>query len=172
MKFFHETIKKLVAVLKEEDIDEIEVRRFWTTIRIARRRPSPSRAERHAEYDASAEEPAGAGWNAAGEAAVADKQPEPVIESAGPQRPGEDDSHLIEVVSPMVGTFYTGPDPLSEPFVAVGKRIEVGDVLCIIEAMKIMNEIESETSGVVRRVIARDAQPVEYGQPLFLIESA
>ncbi len=77
---------------------------------------------------------------------------------------------LLEVKSPMVGTFYRSPEPGIPPYAAEGSRIEKGQVLCIIEAMKIMNEIESEYSGVVREVLAADAHPVEYGQVLFRVD--
>jgi acetyl-CoA carboxylase biotin carboxyl carrier protein len=75
-----------------------------------------------------------------------------------------------EVKSPMVGTFYGAPEPGAKPYVSVGSRVSKGQILCIIEAMKIMNEIESEVAGVVTEVLASDAQPVEYGQPLFRID--
>ena len=84
-----------------------------------------------------------------------------------PERPAS--SHL-EVKSPMVGTFYGAPEPGAKPYVAVGDRVQKGQTLCIIEAMKIMNEIESEYAGVVKEILAQDAQPVEYGQVLFRIE--
>ncbi len=77
----------------------------------------------------------------------------------------------IEVKSPMVGTFYSAPEPGSKPYVSVGSRVSKGQTLCIIEAMKIMNEIESEVAGVVTEVLASDATPVEYGQALFRIDS-
>jgi acetyl-CoA carboxylase biotin carboxyl carrier protein len=77
---------------------------------------------------------------------------------------------LLEVKSPMVGTFYGSPEPGTKPYVAVGAKIKKGQILCIIEAMKIMNEIESEFSGVVKEVIVEDAHPVEYGQVLFRID--
>lgn len=77
---------------------------------------------------------------------------------------------LHTVTSPLVGTFYRGPSPDSQPFVEVGSRVEKGQVLCIIEAMKIMNEIESDVSGIVKKVLVQNGQPVEYGEPLFLIE--
>ncbi len=76
-----------------------------------------------------------------------------------------------EVKSPMVGTFYGAPEPGSKPYVSVGTRVSLGQTLCIIEAMKIMNEIESEVAGVVTEVLATDAQPVEYGQALFRIDA-
>jgi acetyl-CoA carboxylase biotin carboxyl carrier protein len=77
---------------------------------------------------------------------------------------------LLEVKSPMVGTFYRAPEPGAAPYVTEGSRIEKGQILCIIEAMKIMNEIESEYTGVVREVPVADAHPVEYGQVLFRID--
>jgi acetyl-CoA carboxylase biotin carboxyl carrier protein len=79
-------------------------------------------------------------------------------------RSGED---LFLVKSPIVGTFYASPSPGSEPFVKIGSHIDTGQTLCIVEAMKLMNEIESETSGEVLRIFAENGQPVEYGQPLF-----
>jgi acetyl-CoA carboxylase biotin carboxyl carrier protein len=78
--------------------------------------------------------------------------------------------NLLEVKSPMVGTFYRAPEPGAQPYVSEGSRIEKGQILCIIEAMKIMNEIESEYSGVIREVLASEAHPVEYGQVLFRVD--
>lgn len=79
------------------------------------------------------------------------------------------DSDLIEIASPMVGTFYAGPDPESPPFVDVGRQVQPGSVLCILEAMKVFNEIKSEVSGIIERILVKNAQAVEYGQPLFLV---
>ena len=76
------------------------------------------------------------------------------------------------VKSPMVGTFYRSPNPESPPFAEVGKAVKIGDTLCIIEAMKLMNEIQSEVAGTVRQILAQNAAPVEYDQPLFVIETA
>lgn len=74
------------------------------------------------------------------------------------------------VTSPMVGTFYSKPSPNSEPYVEVGKKVKKGDVLCIIEAMKLMNEIESEFDGEITEILVKDEEPVEYGKPLFVIK--
>ena len=87
--------------------------------------------------------------------------PEPAEAPAG---------NLIEVTSPMVGTFYRAPSPDADPFVAVGARIGNGSVLCIIEAMKLMNELESEVEGTVAQILVENAEPVEFGQVLFLID--
>ena len=86
-------------------------------------------------------------------------------ESAAPAGP-----QYLEIKSPMVGTFYQSPEPAAQPYVKVGSRVTVGQVVCIIEAMKIMNEIESEVGGVVREVTAQNAQPVEFGQVLFRVD--
>jgi len=91
----------------------------------------------------------------------------PVIEASAAQEPKGGGN---DVKSPMVGTFYSAPEPGAKPYVSVGSRVSKGQILCIIEAMKIMNEIESEVAGVVTEVLASDAQPVEYGQPLFRID--
>ncbi len=79
-------------------------------------------------------------------------------------------AHLLEIKSPMVGTFYTAPEPGAAPYLKVGARVSAGQVVCIIEAMKIMNEIESEVQGVVREICVENAQPVEFGQPLFRVD--
>jgi len=84
------------------------------------------------------------------------------VPAAGPQ--------YLEIKSPMVGTFYQSPEPAAQPYVKVGSRVTVGQVVCIIEAMKIMNEIESEVTGVIRDVAAQNAQPVEFGQVLFRVD--
>ena len=76
----------------------------------------------------------------------------------------------VDVKSPMVGTFYKSPEPSAKAYVSVGDRVSKGQIVCIIEAMKIMNEIESDHSGVIREILAQDAQPVEYGQVLFKID--
>ncbi|MBW8839542.1 MAG: acetyl-CoA carboxylase biotin carboxyl carrier protein [Gemmatimonadetes bacterium] len=89
--------------------------------------------------------------------------------SPSPQAPAPS-PQLLEIKSPMVGTFYQSPEPGAQPYAKVGTRVTVGQVVCIIEAMKIMNEIESEVSGVVREVTAQNAQPVEFGQVLFRVD--
>ena len=81
-----------------------------------------------------------------------------------------DNHRLFTLTSPIVGTFYMSPSPDDPPFVEIGSEVRKGQVLCIIEAMKLMNEIESEVDGTVRRVLVENGQPVEYGEPLFLIE--
>ena len=98
----------------------------------------------------------------------------PVLTSGSTAEPPktEETSNLVEIKSPMVGTFYQSPTPDTKPFISSGSRISVGDVLCIIEAMKLMNEIKSEVKGKIVDVLAGNGDPVEFGQVLFLVEPA
>jgi len=84
----------------------------------------------------------------------------------------EQDSHLIEIKSPMIGTFYRRPSPDKDSFMEVGQQVNIGDTVCVIEAMKLFNEIESEVSGKIVKILVDDNSPVEYDQPLFLVEPA
>jgi acetyl-CoA carboxylase biotin carboxyl carrier protein len=86
------------------------------------------------------------------------------------ERPALPRSHLLEIVSPMVGTFYRAPAPDAPPYVSVGQRVASGDTVCIIEAMKLMNELEGEVTGTIVEVCVENAQPVEYGQVLFRVD--
>jgi acetyl-CoA carboxylase biotin carboxyl carrier protein len=147
-------IRKLIGILKEEDLNEIEVRTWFSSIRVVRRGGVSSAAT----VDEPQEQPV-----------PETKLPEPEPQVA--EVPAQEDG-LEEIVSPMVGTFYRSAGPEKGPFISVGSRVETGQVLCIIEAMKLMNEIEAEKSGVIRKILAEDSQPVEFGQPLFLVESA
>ncbi len=98
--------------------------------------------------------------------------PAPAAPAAAPAAPAAAEEPAVTgtpVTSPMVGTFYRAPNPGAEPFVKVGDRVEVGQTLGIIEAMKLLNEIEAETAGVIKEICVENAQPVEFGQPLFII---
>ena len=94
----------------------------------------------------------------------------PVPEPNGEVSGGPTVSQLIKIESPMVGTFYRSPSPAAEPFVEEGDRVEVGQTLCILEAMKLFNELKSEQAGVIRTILVNNAEPVEFGQPLFELE--
>jgi acetyl-CoA carboxylase biotin carboxyl carrier protein len=94
----------------------------------------------------------------------------PAVTSAAPAPKAEDTSKYVEIKSPMIGTFYRKPSPDKNPFVNVGDEIKKGTVLCVIEAMKLFNEIESEISGKIVKVLVDDSSPVEYDQPLFLVD--
>ena len=140
-------IKTLIQLLQESELAEIEIRDGEESVRLSR---------------ASTVTVA----PAAPAAAVAAAPPPTAPEPAPPSQPeGE------QVTSPMVGTFYAAPSPTSPAFVKVGDRVNAGDVLCVIEAMKTMNHIESEYSGEVAAVLVENSEPVEYGQPLFIIRT-
>ncbi len=143
-------IKKLIELLEESDLAEIEVHEGEESVRISRATQTPPPAVITA--------PAAAPPPAAEQEAPAQEQ----AEEAPP--PG----HVI--TSPMVGSFYRAPAPGAQPFVEVGQHVKVGDTLCIIEAMKMLNQIESDKEGVVAAILVENGQPVEYGEPLFIIE--
>jgi acetyl-CoA carboxylase biotin carboxyl carrier protein len=147
-------VKKLVDMLDESSVDSIEI----STEKGVRIRIAKSAQQRAGQIGSAAQPLPAQPLAAAAPPAPAD-QPRPEAERAG----------WIEVKSPMVGTFYAAPEPGGKPYVAVGDRIRRGQVLCIIEAMKIMNELESEVEGVVKEIAAQDAHPVEYSQVLFRI---
>lgn len=106
-------------------------------------------------------------------ASIAAPTPHPASEAApAPKAENKEEVKGVEVKAPIVGTFYRSPAPDADPYVKEGDTVKKGQVLCIIEAMKLMNEIESEVSGVVRKILVNNAEPVEYGQTLFIIEPA
>jgi acetyl-CoA carboxylase biotin carboxyl carrier protein len=143
-------IKKLIELLDESGVAEIEIKEGEESVRISRQHvyaPAPQ------QYMAA---PAPAPIAAA-----------PVVEAA-PAAPAEVTGHRIK--SPMVGTFYRSASPGAPVFTEIGKSVSEGDTLCIIEAMKILNQIEADKSGTVKAVLVENGQPVEFGQPLFIIE--
>jgi acetyl-CoA carboxylase biotin carboxyl carrier protein len=156
-------VKKLVEMLDESSVDSIEISSDkGMKIRISKT-PSQRGTMQVAApmaLPAMIAEPRIS--PAAGIATV--PEPEPARAAEAPK------SSLLEVKSPMVGTFYGAPEPGAKPYVTVGSTVKKGQIVCIIEAMKIMNEIESEYAGVVKEVGAKDAHPVEYGQVLFRID--
>ena len=149
-------VKKLIELLEESGIAEIEITEGEEAVRISRYpQATPAAAPQYAPQVMPAQlaAPAAAGAPATEAAAPA----------AAPVETGN------KVASPMVGTFYRSPSPEAEPFVKVGDTVQVGDTLCIIEAMKMMNQIEAEISGTVRAVEVESGAPVEFGQTLFVL---
>ena len=158
-------VKKLIDILDESTVDSIEISSDkGMKIRISKS-PSGRGAMQVAQPTVMAPMMAPPMLPSPGQMTPAEGTP--AIE---PPAAPEPKSGGNEVKSPMVGTFYSAPEPSAKPYVSVGSRVSKGQILCIIEAMKIMNEIESEVAGVVTEVLASDAQPVEYGQPLFRID--
>ncbi len=145
-------IKRLIELLDESGVNEIEIHEGEESVRISRAGTAVAAAPVAAPAPAPAPAPAAAPPANAADTAAA-------TEPAG---------HKVR--SPMVGTFYRSPSPDAEPFVEEGQSVNVGDTLCIIEAMKMLNQIEADRSGVVRRVLLDNGAPVEFDQPLFVIE--
>jgi acetyl-CoA carboxylase biotin carboxyl carrier protein len=153
------TIKKLIRLVEESDIDQLEVSSWGRTVRITRRVPS---------HNGHSEQPAVVQTLSP---AAPRPEPAPVSVPAVDSNPPDAEKKYIEIKSPMVGTFYAAPAPDAAPYVKLNQKISVGQVVCIVEAMKLMNEIESEVAGRVAKIMVENAQPVEFGQVLFLIDS-
>ena len=150
-------VKKLIELLEESDVEELEISEGEDSVRISRRRgdtvtmaaPAPAPAPQP-----QAPQPQ-AGSGGASEQAAEKSEPD------------EPQGHLVR--SPMVGTFYRAPSPTAAAFVEVGQSVHSGDALCIVEAMKMMNQIEADISGTVSQILVEDGEPVEYDQPMFVI---
>ena len=141
-------VKKLIELLEESGIAELEIKEGEESVRISRGSV------------------AAAPINSTPSHTVMQAPTSPIVAPGDTTMPVNDDN---VVKAPMVGTFYTAPSPDTEPFVQVGQTVGIGDTLCIIEAMKIMNPIEAETDGTITAILAENGQPVEYEQPLFVI---
>jgi acetyl-CoA carboxylase biotin carboxyl carrier protein len=153
-------VKKLVDMLDESSVDSIEISSDkGMKIRISKTPQQRGAVQMTAPVAMPALLPPAAPAVHQGEASSSTEAPKP-----------EQKSKFLEVKSPMVGTYYSAPEPGSKPYLAVGDRISKGQIVCIIEAMKIMNEIESEFDGVVKEILAQNAHPVEYGQVLLRID--
>ncbi|MEK6672380.1 MAG: acetyl-CoA carboxylase biotin carboxyl carrier protein [Nitrospirota bacterium] len=135
-------LKEIISLLKDTDIAELQVEKDGTKIKL----------RRHALISPF------------------EVQHKPAIIVEKTNHPDEESQGLVTVTAPIVGTFYRSPSPDTSPFVDTGAKVKKGQVLCIIEAMKLMNEIESEVDGIVVRSLVENGQPVEYGEPLFMIE--
>jgi acetyl-CoA carboxylase biotin carboxyl carrier protein len=160
-------IQRLIKLVEESEIESLEVSSWGRKIRIVQKAPGSENGQGEgplvqtvAAPVATAPAPQPAPAAAASPAAAAEAAP--AVE--------EDLGKLVAVKSPMVGTFYAAPSPDADPYVSLNEKISVGQVVCIVEAMKLMNEIESEVGGRIARILVENAQPVEFGQTLFLID--
>ncbi len=153
-------VKKLIELLEASGIHEIEITEGEERVRISRIPPAAGVPAGTVVWASPAGSPAPVEVTSPSPPPV----PSPPAASAPPSAP---EGHLV--TSPMVGTFYRSSAPQNPPFVDVGQKVKVGDTLCIIEAMKMMNQIQSEHEGTVKAVLAENAASVEYGQPLFVI---
>lgn len=154
-------IRQLIDMVDESDIDSLEISRFGTRVRVSKSPPVHIVAG-----GGASSAPAGV---AGGKGAGAVTEQSVATPNSSEESPIDDS--IVEVVSPMVGTFYPAPAPDAPPYVEVGDRISKGQTLCILEAMKLMNELEAEVSGTVRAICVESGDPVEYGQTIFHIES-
>lgn len=146
-------LKKLIDLVEESGIAELELTEEGETVRISRNFTSSGPAQQHyANY-------------APAQYAVAPQAQAP--QAAAAEVPAVEEGHAVK--SPMVGSFYRSSSPDAKPFVEVGDTVAVGDTLCIIEAMKLLNEIESDKAGVVKKILVENGLAVEYGEPLFII---
>ncbi|HSJ25869.1 MAG TPA: acetyl-CoA carboxylase biotin carboxyl carrier protein [Longimicrobiales bacterium] len=166
-----EFLRGLIEAVDQSGIDSLEINRAGTRIRIAKTPATPAMAyapvmqQPHMMASAPPQVTSHAGGapvSSPGTAAPAAAAPEPAAPA----------SNLVDVKSPMVGTFYRAPAPDAPPYVEVGSHVNKGQTLCILEAMKLMNELECEVDGVIREVLVEDADPVEFGQVLFRVEPA
>lgn len=148
-------VKKLIELLEESGVAEIEIKEGEESVRISRQGPmmAPMYVPQQMMMPAAA--PPAAMPTAAA----------PAVEVS---KPDEISGHVVR--SPMVGTFYHSPSPGAKPFVEVGQSVKIGDTLCIIEAMKLLNQIEADKAGTIKAILVENGQPVEYNQPLFVIE--
>jgi acetyl-CoA carboxylase biotin carboxyl carrier protein len=160
-------IKKLIEMLDGSSVDSVEISSDKVKLRVSKSPQGRAAIQVASPLQVPAVVPSQPPPHQVTPAEALAAIPEP----AALPRPAEPaSSRLLEVKSPMVGTFYASPEPDAPPYVSPGARVSKGQVLCIIEAMKIMNEIESEFSGVVREILVDNAHPVEYGQVLFRID--
>ena len=148
-------VKKLIELLEESGIDELEIHEGEESVRISRYSHNAPAAAAPVMYPAAAAP-------AASLAPAATQS-----ETSAPTPSAEPSGHLVK--SPMVGTFYEAPSPGSPNFVTLGQQVKEGDVLCIVEAMKMMNQIKADKSGTIEAILVENGQPVEYDQPLYTI---
>ncbi|MFI5151650.1 MAG: acetyl-CoA carboxylase biotin carboxyl carrier protein [Bacteroidia bacterium] len=160
-------IKKLIKIIDTCDVNEIEIEEEGTRLKVVKNRPVQHEIPQFIQYTP---QPVLGGQlpQAIPTNETAEKAESPA--TSGEKKPEK--ANLIEVRSPIVGTFYRAPSPTADPYVQVGQQIKVGTILCIIEAMKLMNEIESEVDGKISKILVENGKPVEYNQVLFLVEPA
>jgi acetyl-CoA carboxylase biotin carboxyl carrier protein len=149
-------VKKLIELLEESNIAEIEIHEGEESVRISR--------HSNLATPIMAPMPAPTASTPASAAAAAEPPSSPPTE----EQPAEIQGHVVK--SPMVGTLYRAPSPGSKTFVEEGQQVAEGDILCIIEAMKILNQIESDKAGTIKKILVENGQPVEYNEPLFIID--
>lgn len=154
-------IKKLIRLVEESEIESLEVSGWGRRIKITQKNNAGSNGHSETAPVIPVQTPAFPAPPKAPEAPAATEPTAPAADNI---------SNLVEIKSPMVGTFYQAPSPDADPYVSLNEKIAAGQVVCIVEAMKLMNEIESEVSGRMVEILAENGRPVEFGQTLFLID--
>jgi acetyl-CoA carboxylase biotin carboxyl carrier protein len=163
-------VRGLIEAVDQSGIDSLEISRAGTRIRIAKSPPAAAPAPSGGNSNSAPHSYGGAGEMPSSSALIATGGHAAPPPAPAPAPPVAAAGNLVEIRSPMVGTFYRAPSPEAPSYVEVGAMVSKGQTLCILEAMKLMNELESEVSGVVREILVENAEPVEYGQILFRIE--
>lgn len=158
-------IKKIIKLVENSDVDEVEIEEEGKKVRVAKNRPQPMAYQ----FPIPTQIPALNQLPLASSVAAPAQLTSP---SAASEEKAKAEKKHHEVRSPIVGTFYRAPSPDAEPYVEVGQEVKVGDVMCIVEAMKLMNEIESDVAGKIVKIMVENAKPVEYNQVLFLVDPA
>jgi len=156
-------IRRIIKLVEKSNIEELEIKENDFQIRV-------TKIKEQSQHQVSATVPV---QNLLHQQLPQSPQPQPQpvaqeVKKSEDERPSN--NNFIEVRSPMVGTFYRAPAPDAEPYVKVGDEVQPGTILCIVEAMKLMNEIEAEVAGRIKKILVENAQPVEFDQPLFIIE--
>lgn len=147
-------LKKLIDLVEESGISELELTEGEESVRISRQGQVVQQPQQY----------------------TIPQQPTPAVQNQAPTPTASDDTEVVAqenghaLTSPMVGTFYRSSSPEADPYVDVGSSVKKGDTLCIIEAMKLLNEIEADRDGIIKKIMVENAQPVEFGEPLFIIE--
>ncbi|MDI6840907.1 MAG: acetyl-CoA carboxylase biotin carboxyl carrier protein [bacterium] len=139
-------LKKIIKMVEDSNIDELEIKGIFRRVRVTKRLSTHATAE-----------------------VVPSSTSTTKVEVAGKEKV-KPEKKVLSIKAPMVGTFYRSPSPGATPYVEIGDKINVGKVVCIIEAMKVMNEIESDVAGTLREILVKNEEPVEYGQELFILE--
>ncbi|OTA19258.1 acetyl-CoA carboxylase biotin carboxyl carrier protein subunit [Xenorhabdus beddingii] len=145
-------IKKLIELVEESGISELEISEGEESVRISRTMAAPAMPVTQQYISAPVHQPV---------------QTAPAAPAAA-EKPAEISGHIVR--SPMVGTFYRSPSPDAKPFIEIGQHVNQGESLCIVEAMKMMNQIEADKTGIVKAILVQDGQPVEFDEPLVIIE--
>ncbi|MFA5032687.1 MAG: acetyl-CoA carboxylase biotin carboxyl carrier protein [bacterium] len=167
-------LKKLIKMLEESNVEEIEIKGFLgRTVRVTKKRADTKVVQGRVEKEAKV--PEIPQISAVIPEPLEKVEIEPVMTPTAQPAPqasktAEPQKNLVSINAPIIGTFYRASSPGAKPYIEVGDRVTTGKVVCILEAMKVMNEIEAEVSGVVREILVENGKPVEYGQPLFMLE--